>query len=78
MPAAAVTPGGCVIVNCGSMTASRGRSDAWLMPVLTFASSTSRTQIVVDSLPVPVVVGTAMTGTSGFVGFLPPPTGALM
>ena len=35
------------------------------MPVLTRSDSTSSTQIVVLSLPVPVVVGTATSGRSG-------------
>ena len=78
MPLAAVTPAGWVMVSKGSTTAIVGRSRAWLIPVLTCSFSTSRTQIVVLSEPVPVVVGTATSGLSGFVGFLPPPTGALM
>ena len=49
MPAAAVTPAGWVRVSEGSMTASVGRSRAWLMPVFTFCASTSITQIVVLS-----------------------------
>ena len=47
------------------------------MPVFTFRESTSSTQIVVLSAPVPVVVGTATSGWSGFTGALPPPTGLL-
>ena len=43
------------------MTASVGRSRAWLMPVLTLSDRTSRTQIVVLSEPVPVA---HMTGAS--------------
>ena len=38
------------------------------MPVFTFCSSTSSTQIVVLSLPVPVVVGTATSGCNGLTG----------
>ena len=49
-----------------------GRSRGWLMPVLTCAASTSRTHTVVLSLPVPVVVGTATSGSSGCVGRLRP------
>ena len=60
------------------MTARVGRSRAWLMPVLTFNDSTSSTQMVVDSDPVPVVVGTAISGLSGFAGGRPAPTGGLM
>ena len=75
-PDAAVTSGGCVSVSSGSTTASTGRSRAWLMPVLTFAASTSSTAIVVLSDPVPVVVGTATSGTSGRDGARPPPIGA--
>ena len=78
MPAAAVTPAGWVRVSEGSMTASVGRSRAWLMPVFTFSESTSITQIVVLSEPVPVVVGTAISGFSGLTGAWPPPTGTLM
>ena len=78
MPDAAVTPAGWVRVRSGSMTASVGRSRAWLMPVLTLRWSTSITQMVVLSEPVPVVVGTATSGLSGCVGACPPPTGALM
>ena len=72
-----MTPGGWVRVSAGSMTASVGRSRAWLIPVLTFSASTSSTQIVVLSAPVPVVVGTATSGLSGLAGFWPPPTGLL-
>jgi hypothetical protein len=43
---------------------------------LTFSASTSSTQIVVLSEPVPVVVGTATSGLSGLTGARPPPTGA--
>ena len=77
MPADAVTPGGCVRVRAGSMTASVGRSRAWLMPVFTFSDSSSSTQIVVLSEPVPVVVGTATSGLSGLAGGRPAPTGRL-
>src|SRR3712207_9550834 len=77
MPDAAVTPGGWVIVRTGSITARVGRSIAWLMPVLTRAEITSMTQIVVLSEPVPVVVGTAISGLSGFDGACPFPTGTL-
>ena len=41
------------------------------------ATSTSSTQIVVLSEPVPVVVGTATSGLSGVAGAWPPPTGSL-
>ena len=78
IPAAAVTPAGWVSVRSGSTTARTGRSRAWLIPVLTFSSSTSSTQTVVLSAPVPVVVGTATSGLSGFDGARPPPTGGLM
>lgn len=77
MPDDAVTPGGWVAVSSGSTTASTGRSRSWLMPVLTLDASTSRTHTVVDSAPVPVVVGTAMSGSTGCSGARPPPTGAL-
>ena len=40
----------------------------WLIPVFTFSDSTSSTQIVVLSAPVPVVVGTATSGSSGVAG----------
>ena len=78
MPADAVTPAGWVSVRSGSMMASVGRSRAWLIPVLTFRASTSSTQMVVLSAPVPVVVGTAMSGLSGLTGACPRPTGTLM
>src|ERR1039458_2882243 len=68
MPAAAVTPAGWVRVSSGSTTARVGRSRAWLMPVLTCCESTSSTQTVVDSAPVPVVVGTAISGLSALTG----------
>jgi hypothetical protein len=76
-PQAAVTGAGWVSVSSGSTTASAGRSRAWLIPVLTFRSSTSSTQTVVLSEPVPVVVGTATSGLSSLAGASPPPTGAL-
>ena len=78
MPAAAVTIAGWVVVRDGSTTASRGRSAGWLIPVFTFRDSTSSTQIVVLSLPVPVVVGIATSGSSGWAGACALPTGALM
>ena len=77
IPAAAVTIAGCAMVSCGSTTAIVGRSAGWLMPVLTWSESTSRTQMVVDSEPVPVVVGTATSGSSGLLGACARPTGAL-
>jgi hypothetical protein len=78
IPAAAVTIAGWVRVRVGSTTARVGRSLGWLIPVLTCCERTSRTQIVVLSLPVPVVVGQATSGSSGFTGDAAPPTGALM
>ena len=77
MPLAAVTPAGWLQVSVGSTTARVGRSRAWLMPDFTFSDSTSSTQIVVLSAPVPVVVGTATSGFSGTVGARPAPTGTL-
>ena len=77
MPEAAVTSVGWLIVSAGSTTASVGRSAGWLIPVFTFSDRTSSTQIVVLSAPVPVVVGTATSGCSGFSGWRPPPTGLL-
>ena len=77
MPEEAVTIDGWVRVSRGSTTASVGRSRAWLIPVLTLSASTSITQMVVLSDPVPVVVGTATSGLSGWVGGWPPPTGLL-
>ena len=62
-------------VSRGSTTASRGRSATWLIPVFTLSDSTSSTQIVVLSLPVPVVVGTATSGSSGLTGARALPTG---
>ena len=78
MPAAEVTPDGWVRVSDGSTTARVGRRRGWLMPVLTCWARTSRTQMVVDSAPVPVVVGTAISGLSWFFGARARPTGALM
>ncbi len=77
IPHAAVTPAGWVKVRSGSTTAAVGRSRGWLIPVFTFSANTSSTQIVVLSLPVPVVVGTATSGRSASVGALPCPTGTL-
>ena len=77
MPAQAVTCDGWLKVSDGSMTASVGRSRAWLIPVFTLRDNTSSTQTVVDSAPVPVVVGTATSGSSGPGGCWPPPIGAL-
>src|SRR4051794_684834 len=62
MPDAAVTSGGSVMVSSGSTTAIVGRRRQWLMPVLTRSDRMSSTHIAVDSEPVPVVVGTAMSG----------------
>lgn len=75
MPHAAVTAAGWLRVSSGSTTAMVGRSRAWLMPVLTRSASTSSTQMVVLSDPVPVVVGTATSGSSGWAGDWPRPTG---
>ena len=55
----------------------RAAAAAWLMPVFTLSDSTSSTQIVVLSAPVPVVVGTATSGSSGCSGACALPTGAL-
>ena len=73
MPQLAVTIVGWLIVRSGSTTASVGRRRAWLMPVLTFRARTSSTQMVVDSEPVPVVVGTATSGSNGWTGLARPP-----
>ena len=78
MPAAAVTIVGWPMVRAGSTTAIVGRSAGWLMPVLTCSDSTSSTQMVVLSEPVPVVVGTATRGSSRLTGACALPTGALM
>ncbi len=48
------------------------------MPVFTLSESTSSTHTVVLSAPVPVVVGTAISGLSGLTGARAWPTGALM
>jgi hypothetical protein len=76
-PDAAVTDAGWVSVSSGSTTARTGRSRGCEMPVFTCWSTTSSTQMVVLSLPVPVVVGTATSGRSGWLGARPFPTGAL-
>ena len=78
IPAAAVTRVGWVKVSVGIDDRHRGRRAGWLMPVFTCSDSTSSTQIVVLSDPVPVVVGTATSGSSGLVGACALPTGALM
>jgi hypothetical protein len=78
IPAAAATPAGWVALRSGSTTASLGRKAGWLIPVFTFKASTSSTQMVVLSLPVPVVVGTATSGSNGCCGARAFPTGALM
>ena len=77
MPLAAVTAAGWVAVRAGSTTARVGRRRGWLMPVLTLWASTSSTQMVVLSAPVPVVVGTATSGSSGLLGARPSPAGRL-
>ena len=69
-----VTDAGIVATG---LVARVGRSRGWLMPVLTFWASTSSTQMVVLSAPVPVVVGTATSGLSGLEGARPSPTGLL-
>ncbi|GAA1754463.1 hypothetical protein GCM10009810_12840 [Nostocoides vanveenii] len=76
-PVAAVTPVGWVNVSSGSTTASVGRNASCDIPVLTDSPITSRTHTVVDSEPVPVVVGTAISGRSGSMGDRPAPTGRL-
>ena len=73
---AAVTPAGWDSMSRGSTIARVGRSSGWLIPLFTCCSSTSSTQTVVLSLPVPVVVGTATSGASRFTGARPFPTGA--
>ena len=78
IPDAAVTIVGWVTVSRGSTIASLGRRATWLIPVFTLSASTSSTQIVVLSLPVPVVVGIATSGSSGYAGGRALPTGALM
>src|SRR3546814_17080996 len=78
IPAAAVTIAGWVMVRAGSMTAIVGRRRGWLIPVFTLSVSTSSTQIVVLSLTVPGVVGTAISGLSGCVGANVRTNGALM
>ena len=71
-----------LITNPGELmdyvNAPVGRSAGWLMPVFTCSDSTSSTQIVVLSAPVPVVVGTATSGSSALSGARALPTGALM
>ncbi len=77
MPALAVTSGGKETVTVGSTTASTGRSDGWLMPVLTRRPRMSSTHTGVLSEPVPAVVGTATSGLGGRTGGRPWPTGRL-
>ena len=77
MPLAAVTSGGRLRVVVGSTIASTGRSEGWLMPALRCSRNMSTTQMVVDSDPVPAVVGMAMRGLSGSHGVLPSPMGGV-
>ena len=64
-PAAAVTSGGAVSVFSGSTTPSVGRRSRLETPALTCWATTWVTATAVVSLPVPAVVGMAMSGLSG-------------
>ena len=77
-PAAAVTSGGTLSVLSGSTMPSAGRSSRCDTPAFTFWSSTWVTATAVVSLPVPAVVGTAISGLSGPGTGTPRPTGLLM
>jgi len=77
-PAAAVTSGGALKVLSGSTTPSAGRSSRCDTPAFTFWSITCVTATAVVSLPVPEVVGTAMSGRTGPGTATPLPTGLLM
>ena len=77
IPAAAVTSGGRLMVNAGSITAIVGRSRQWLIPVFTRIDKMSMMQTLVLSAPVPAVVGTANSGFSSPGGIRARPTGAL-
>ncbi len=77
MPLDAVTPGGSDRVVSGSTIARRGSRLRCAMAVLTWSPSTLMTQVEVASAPVPAVVGSAMSGFSGFDGARPRPTGLL-
>ena len=75
IPDDAVTSGVSVSVVDGSTIARRGRSAALPMPVLTFRRQDVDHADRVLSLPVPAVVGRAISGFRGFVGARPSPIG---
>jgi hypothetical protein len=77
-PAAAVTSGGTVSVLSGSTTPRAGRSRRCETPAFTFWSTMCVTATAVVSLPVPAVVGTAISGRTGPGTGTPLPTGLLM
>ncbi len=77
-PAAAVTSGGAASVFSGSTMPRAGRSSRWETPAFTCWSTTWATATAVVSLPVPAVVGTAISGLSGPGTGVPLPTGLLM
>ena len=68
---------GSVVVLSGSTIPMTGLSARWDMPVLAFIASRSKMATPVVSLPVPVVVGTAIRGFSGPGTGSPLPMGAL-
>ena len=67
---------GSVRVLSGSTSPITGRSARWEMPVLAFISSRSKMATPVVSLPVPAVVGTAISGARGPGTGRPSPMGA--
>ena len=76
MPVAAVTPGGHETVSAGSTIASAGRRCRCETPVFVPRRGKSTTATVVTSEPVPEVVGSATSGSTGPGTGVPRPIGA--
>eukprot|EP00981_Chlorochromonas_danica_P005266 scaffold1058_cov155-Ochromonas_danica.AAC.11 len=62
MPTLAVTDGGQLSVSSGSMTATTGNILSCRIETLRLCKTDFKTAFFVASLPVPLVVGTAMKG----------------
>ena len=73
MPVAAVICGGNESVSSGSRSAIAGQFSTLPTLILAFATLSASTDQMVSSLPVPAVVGTAITGAPA-LGTLPMPT----
>jgi len=65
MPECAVTEGGQVRVSSGSQIAERGIRCGLEMPTFMPSSGSPMTETGVTSEPVPAVVGSATSGTTG-------------